>query len=198
MTLGTRSWSSAAGGVCAANEGWLGLGLSLAEAAIETGTELDMMLAVVVAAAAMGAGIVVVMVDVEPGGLSVLAASPSPSTRLPTVGCEGGGLFSPPLLLRLSSAPSGLERVLGRSSAIRSSPSAGPGSALSITPTRLDSTYQESANVVQFTLQTPLHQLSLHSEKCLIQKLTFDYIDDLTLVRITAEDFLTATATSRS
>lgn len=152
LTLGARSWTSEAGRTCDGSEGWLGLGLSLA-GAIEAGTVFDMALAVDVAAAAMGAEIVVVMVDVDPGGLSVLAASPSPSTRLPTVGCEGGGLFRPPLLLRLSSAPSGLERVLGRSSAIRSSPSAGPGSALSITHTlSLD---QESANVFRTIEKKP-------------------------------------------
>lgn len=172
LTLGARSWSSEARGICEASEGWLGLGLSLA-AVIEAGTALDMTLAVVAAAAAMGAEIVVVMVDVEPGGLSVLAASPSPSTRLPTVGCEGGGLFRPPLLLRLSSAPSGLERVLSRSSAIRSSPSAGPGSALSITPAHwLACTNNLQMKCANCTLKIPSQQFILHSEECLIQRLT--------------------------
>lgn len=115
------------GGRGGAGEGCAGFGLSLAG-----GVVVLTAAGVVAAAAEVAATVVVVVVVLALGGLSVLAASPSPSLRLPTAGW--GVLLPPilPLLLGRSSAPSGLERVRGLSSTSRSSPSAGPGSGVSM------------------------------------------------------------------
>lgn len=111
----------------------MGLGLSLA-----TGVGVGRPTMALTVAATIGATVWAVVAEtvvvVELGGLSLVEASPSPSTRLPTAGCGVLGLLLPrlPVLLRRSSAPSGLERVLGRSSTDRSSPSAGPGCGVSM------------------------------------------------------------------
>lgn len=119
LTRGALSCTSAAGGRGGAGDACTGFGLSFtAEAA---GATVQM-------AGAIAAGTAEVAV-VELGALSLLEASPSPSLRLPTAGC--GALL---LLMLRSSAPSGLERVRGLGSAGRSSPSAWPGSDVSMSP----------------------------------------------------------------
>lgn len=139
LTRGTLSWYSAGGGTGVVSAGCccVGFGLSLvATAAVESGTEaLVAAPAAAVAGAAVWAAAVEIVTVVELGGLSLVEASPSPSTRLPTAGWDMFGILLPPrlpVLLRRSSAPSGLERVRGRSSTRRSSPSAGPGSGVSM------------------------------------------------------------------
>ena len=99
--------------------GWAGLGLSLATAGVGVGTVELAVVAAVGRAAGTEVTETVVVIVVEIGVLSLLDASPSPSTRLPTAGCVVLALTLPrlPVLLRRSSAPSGLERVqIGRAS----------------------------------------------------------------------------------
>lgn len=148
LTRGTLSWYSAGGGTqtgsvgcCSVGCCCVDFGLSLTATA---GVDRDAAPAAPAAAAAattavagtaVWAAAVETVAVVELGGLSLVDASPSPSTRLPTAGWDTFVLLvlpRLPVLLRRSSAPSGLERVRGLSSTGRSSPSAGPGSGVSM------------------------------------------------------------------
>lgn len=110
----------------------------VAAAAVDRGTvALAAAAAVTTAVGADWAAAADTVEVVELGVLSLVEASPSPSTRLPTADWDMFGFVFPPrlpVLLRRSSAPSGLERVRGRSSTRCSSPSAGPGSGVSMDP----------------------------------------------------------------
>lgn len=140
FTRGTLSWYSAGEGTDVVSVGCccVDFGLSLVDTAVvDSGTAaLAAAVAPVTAVGATAWAVDTEMVAVvELGGLSLVEASPSPSTRLPTAGWDMLGFPLPPrlpVLLRRSSAPSGLERVRGRSSTRRSSPSAWPGSGVSI------------------------------------------------------------------
>lgn len=143
LTRGTLSWYSVWGGTGVGSVGCcccVGFDRSLVVAAdVDRGTVgLAAAAAVTTAVGAADWAAAADTVEVvELGVLSLVEASPSPSTRLPTADWDMFGFVFPPrlpVLLRRSSAPSGLERVRGRSSTRCSSPSAGPGSGVSMDP----------------------------------------------------------------